>query len=80
MAARASARSAPAAGREGAGEHDALGVRRAESGVHSAVDRIESIQDFATRRAVELITVIGGHRSKFSQRAHESQNLHIKNR
>ena len=35
---------------EGAGEHDALGVRRAESGVHSAVDRIESIQDFALAR------------------------------
>ena len=61
-------------GREGAGQHDALGMRRAVSSLHSSIDRIESIEDLATER-VELIIFVGGrHKKKFSQGSIEWQN------
>ena len=57
-------------GREGAGQHDALGMRGAVSGLHSSIDRIESLEDLATER-VELIIFFGGcHGENFNSAPH----------
>ena len=61
-------------GREGAGQHDALGMRRAESGMHSAIDRIESLEDLATERVGLIIFIGGSHLRQFSQGSIEWQN------